>query len=117
MAKWLGEAVFFSIGFHPVLRYYQKPSSQKHYESTIWYQNKFISQATVEDFFENRPVDFPELKDKIFGVAATVTGRLKLKGHVSLFGEIGGKTKGYLPGYPLDASVVGRVGFWYGACP
>ena len=47
VAKWLEEAVFFSIELHPVLRYCQEPSSQKHYESTIWSQNKFISQVCV----------------------------------------------------------------------
>ena len=43
-----------------------------------------------------------------------MTGRLNFYKSASLFAEIGGKTKGYLPGYQLGAGVVARIGLAIG---
>ncbi|MDX8430495.1 MAG: hypothetical protein SNF33_01630 [Candidatus Algichlamydia australiensis] len=76
----------------------------------VWNQGKFITDATVEDIIEKRPIFRPELLEKQWGVAASLTSTVKIKSYMGLFVELGGKTQGYLPGYSLDKGVVARVG-------
>lgn len=80
-----------------------------------WVQSQFISNATFADFIEGNSVASSALKNKVWGLAASVSGHLNLFSPcVQLYAEIGGKTAGYLPGYALGSGVVARIGLVFG---
>lgn len=75
-----------------------------------WHQNKFITSATLDDLDATGTAYRPTLKERIWGGALSVTGTMKVSQKLKLYGEIGGKSAGYLPGYPLEAAAIGRLG-------
>jgi hypothetical protein len=77
-----------------------------------WLHRQFVSSANLEDYKKGRSVAAPN--QKIFGAALSVTSRIKLFSHTSLFLELGGKTAGYLPGYPLSGALTARGGITLG---
>lgn len=80
-----------------------------------WNQGVFSTPVTVEELLETKTAFRPSLNKRRWGAAFSVTGTLNLLSKVALFGELGGKTSGYLPGYSLDKGVVARVGLTFGA--
>jgi len=79
-----------------------------------WWQNQFISNASLRDFVEGQNVAKPVLQQKILGIAASLTSTLNFSPNTGLFAQIGGKTNGYLPGYSLKGGLIARVGFVVG---
>ncbi|MCB1084514.1 MAG: hypothetical protein KDK60_00250 [Chlamydiia bacterium] len=79
-----------------------------------WNQGVFLTTATVNDLVNDLPVFRPALNKRQWGAAFTVRGKLNLFSYVGLFAELGGKTKGYLPGYGLNKELVARVGLTIG---
>ena len=75
-----------------------------------WRQNQFVTSSTIGELDEGLSVANPALNNKIWGIAASLTGRWNFHKSFALFAELGGKTKGYLPGYQLDGGLVARVG-------
>jgi len=49
--------------------------------------------------------------DPIWGISASVIGTKKIWSRGSVFLQLGGKTKGYLPGESLQGSLIARIGF------
>jgi len=82
-----------------------------------WRQNRFISDKTIGDLDDGLSVRSPKLDEKIWGLSGSVVGRLNLSKDLSLYAEVGGKSDGYLPGYPLSKSFVGRVGLTFKTLP
>jgi hypothetical protein len=78
----------------------------------FWNQHKYLTSATISDFETpgSGTAYRPELKQRIWGAALSVTGTMKLPAQTQLFGELGGKSSGYLPGYSLGNEVVARIG-------
>lgn len=79
-----------------------------------WWQREYITSATLGDLEEGLSIVTSELDHSLLGIAASLTSTLNLGSSMALFAEIGGKTKGYLPGYALGAGVVARIGLVVG---
>lgn len=80
-----------------------------------WVQNQYISSATFADFMEGKNVAKSSLKNKVWGLAASISAHINLfSPSLQLYAEIGGKTEGYLPGYSLGSGVVARIGLVFG---
>lgn len=74
-----------------------------------WGHREFISNGTIGDLDSRRSIAIPG-NNLIFGFAASLTSTLHLSSKLFLFTELGGKTNGYLPGYPLSSALTARIG-------
>lgn len=81
----------------------------------FWNQHQYLTSATISDFRTpgSGTAYRPELKQRICGAALSVTGTMKLTVQTQLYGELGGKSSGYLPGYSLGSEIVARIGLTF----
>lgn len=79
-----------------------------------WNQGVFNTPVTIEELEEADAAFRPSLNKRRWGAALSFTGKLNLFSKLALFGELGGKTSGYLPGYALDRSLTARIGLTFG---
>ena len=79
-----------------------------------WHQSNFITNTTFSDLERDSdcPIDHPS--HKIWGAALSLTATLNCSSNTALFAELGGKTRGYLPGYTLGPGIVARIGMVFG---
>lgn len=64
-----------------------------------WGQNNFLTSSKISSS-----------SIKNWGIAASFSGTRYFSNSMGIFIELGGKSKGYLPGYSLKSDVVARVG-------
>ena len=93
------------FAFEELLRF-KKGSLGLHLDG--WSQRKFVSKTTITEHNDGISPEAP--KGRVLGLAASLTSRIQLYSSFNLFLEIGGKTKGYLPGYTLSSGLVIRGG-------
>lgn len=79
-----------------------------------WNQGVFLTTATLKDLEKTGTAFRPSLNKRQWGAALSLRGTLNLFPRLALFSELGGKTKGYLPGYRLDKEIVARIGLQFG---
>ena len=77
-----------------------------------WMQPNFLDSSKLEDVLEGRNLTAPKRSFKKVpgGSVSLVTRYGVFDNKISFFMDIGYKTKGYLPGYALQASPITRVG-------
>lgn len=79
-----------------------------------WNQAVFNTPATMSELEITNSAYRPSLNQRRWGAALSFTGKLNLFSKLALFGELGGKTSGYLPGYALDRALTARIGLTLG---
>ncbi len=79
-----------------------------------WNQGVYNTPATVEQLIFFGTAYRPSLQQRRWGAALSFTGKLNLFSKLALYGELGGKTSGYLPGYALDRAITARIGLTFG---
>jgi hypothetical protein len=78
-----------------------------------WYQPNILFGWTFPEFLENtRPLStFDEACESKLGMAVSIVSRFLIKNSLTfLYSDIGYKTEGYLPGFPLQRSPTLRLG-------
>ena len=74
-----------------------------------WAHRQFSAEnLTFERYLNDLSVAAPH--SWIVGGAASITANIPLTSSIELFVELGGKSKGYLPGYSLSSGLVARGG-------
>ncbi|MEI8301419.1 MAG: hypothetical protein WCG10_07440 [Chlamydiota bacterium] len=79
-----------------------------------WYQPNFLADWELEQLFEGYRYRFvtTQLATSKLGAAASIVSRICINNTLSFFySDIGYKTEGYLPGFPLQKSMTLRLGF------
>lgn len=79
----------------------------------LWSQPNFLFDWTLEQFLEKvRPINtISESFEKKLGMSASIVSRYRIKDTLTFFySDLGYKTKGYLPGFPLQSSPTVRLG-------
>lgn len=79
-----------------------------------WYQPNFLADWELKQLFEGYRYRFvtTQLATSKVGAAASIVSRICINDTLSFFySDIGYKTAGYLPGFPLQKSVTLRLGF------
>lgn len=79
-----------------------------------WNQSVFNTSVTIEELENTGSAFRPSLNKRRWGAALSFTGKLNLFSKIALFGELGGKTSGYLPGYALNRALTARFGLTFG---
>lgn len=80
-----------------------------------WNQAVFNTPATMSELEITNSAYRPSLNQRRWGAALSFTGKLNVFSKLALFGELGGKTSGYLPGYALDKALTARIGLTFGS--
>lgn len=79
-----------------------------------WFQPEMLSTGPTLEYLLDAEEDIELVKEdyqKIFGVSGSMIGRYQVIGErVSLFLQLGGKSKGFLPGESLRAAPIVRMG-------
>lgn len=83
-----------------------------------WKQNQFLTSATIGQIEEGQNGQIkegqkllnPDSSNKVWGLSASITSTYFFSRKIGIYTQIGGKTKGYLPGYSLDSDIVWRLG-------
>jgi len=76
----------------------------------FWQHNQYLSNATYNDFIEEKSIAIEWPEGEILGASLVLRGSTVIKDSHFLFVEAGAKTNGYLPGYPLGKALTLRLG-------
>lgn len=80
----------------------------------FWNQHQYLTSATYNDLLSSTGTAYStQLKQRLWGAALSATGTMKMTHKVDLYGELGVKSSGYLPGYSLGNEIVARIGLQF----